>query len=191
MAGMIPYVHNVYRNRLFKFKGFLLTLYLRAHGCKVGKGLRANQWPVFRAVPDGNIEIGNYVSLGTNIVLQPLGKGRIILDDHSKLIHDVYIAASERIYIGKHSGIAERCSIRDTEHGIRRDTPMYSQEVITHPVHIGSDVQISLGSSVLAGSHIEDGVIIGAGCIITRNVRTVPYGIYFGNPPRMIGKRPK
>jgi len=187
---MLIRLHIIWKNNLYKFKGFLLKLYLLIHGCKVGKGLRVVQFPHFRAVPNHNIILGDHVSIGTNIVFQPLGKGRIILEDHVKLIHDVFISAAEEVCIGNHTGIAERCSIRDTEHSITVGKPMYMQPLVSHPIRIGSDVQLSVGCTVLAGSRIADGALIGVGCIVTRNLRTVENGIYLGNPPKLIGKRP-
>ena len=40
-----------------RFRGMCLTLLLRSMGCKVGKGLRAAGWPVFRLYPSGNSTI--------------------------------------------------------------------------------------------------------------------------------------
>lgn len=187
--NLIARIHSAYKNKLYRLKGILLTIYLRAHGCKVGRGLRVIEFPRFRAVPAANIRIGNKVSIGSGIVLQILPEGLLVLDDHSKLIHDVFILSARSVYIGKHSGIAERCSIRDTEHGSRAGIPMYEQPLQSQEIHIGNDVQISLGTAVLAGSTIADGVLIGANSIVTRNLRTVENGIYLGNPLRLIGKR--
>jgi acetyltransferase-like isoleucine patch superfamily enzyme len=187
--NLVSRLHIIWKNNLYKFKGILLKIYLKAHGCEVGKGLRVIAFPQFRTVPVGNIRIGNHVSLGSNIVLQVFPDGNLVLDDHCKLVHDVFILSAKSVYIGKHSGIAERCSIRDTEHGAKAGIPMYEQALHSQEVHIGHDVQISLGSAVLAGAKIADGVVIGAGSIITRNLQTVENGIYFGNPPRLISKR--
>lgn len=47
-----------------------------------------------------------------------------------------------------------------------------------------SDVWVSANSIVLSGRHLAVGTVIGAGSVVTRD--TEPYGIYIGNPARLI-----
>jgi len=52
---------------------------------------------------------------------------------------------------------------------------------------IGNDVWIGKGVTLLDGSKIEDGVIVGANSLVTRNLP--PFTICGGNPARVIRKR--
>jgi acetyltransferase-like isoleucine patch superfamily enzyme len=50
---------------------------------------------------------------------------------------------------------------------------------------IGNDVWIGVKVVVLPGIHIADGCVVGAGSIVTKSL-TEPYGIYAGNPAKLI-----
>lgn len=52
---------------------------------------------------------------------------------------------------------------------------------------IGNDVWIGDNVMILSGIEINDGCVLGAGTIVTKN--TEPYGIYVGIPARKIGQR--
>ncbi len=54
-------------------------------------------------------------------------------------------------------------------------------------VIIGNDVWIGHAAIILSGVTIEDGAMIGAGAVVTKNVPA--YGIVAGNPARLIQKR--
>lgn len=55
------------------------------------------------------------------------------------------------------------------------------------PITIGNDVWIGQGAVIFQGSTIADGCIIGAYCVVKGT--TDPYGIYVGNPKRVIDYR--
>jgi acyl carrier protein len=52
---------------------------------------------------------------------------------------------------------------------------------------IGSDVWIAGNAVVLSGVTIGDGAVVGAGSVVIDDVP--PYGIVFGNPARLFGRR--
>ncbi|NBP17804.1 MAG: antibiotic acetyltransferase [Actinobacteria bacterium] len=49
---------------------------------------------------------------------------------------------------------------------------------------LGSDVWVSANATILSGLRLAHGTVIGAGSVLTRD--TEPYGIYVGNPARLI-----
>lgn len=51
-------------------------------------------------------------------------------------------------------------------------------------ITIGNDVWIGYGAMILPGANIPDGAVIGANSIITKELE--PYGIYVGNPAKLI-----
>ena len=61
-------------------------------------------------------------------------------------------------------------------------TPGYKGDTV-----IGNDVWIGAGCCILAGVNIEDGAVIGAGSVVTKDVDG--YSIYAGVPARKIGER--
>ena len=52
---------------------------------------------------------------------------------------------------------------------------------------IGNDVWIGSNSIILSGIKIDNGCVIGAGSVVTKDC--YPYGIYAGNPAKRIGDR--
>jgi acetyltransferase-like isoleucine patch superfamily enzyme len=52
------------------------------------------------------------------------------------------------------------------------------------PIHIGNDVWLGAGVSVLAGAIIEDGAVIGAGSVVIGRVPA--YHVFGGVPAREI-----
>ncbi len=55
------------------------------------------------------------------------------------------------------------------------------------PVVIGSDVWFGIGATVLAGVHIEDGAVIGAHALVTKDVPA--NAIVMGIPGKVVGYR--
>lgn len=55
-------------------------------------------------------------------------------------------------------------------------------------IKIGNDVWVGHGCTILSGSRISDGVIVGAGSVLPAHVYP-PYSIVVGNPAKVVGYR--
>jgi acetyltransferase-like isoleucine patch superfamily enzyme len=53
-------------------------------------------------------------------------------------------------------------------------------------IEIGSDVWIGAHSKVMSGAKIADGVVLGTGTIVTSSQELEPFGIYVGQPARLV-----
>lgn len=177
------------RQRYYLSRGWLVKIYLILHGCKVGKKLKCRGWPYFRTIPYKNIFIGDYVTIGKNVTLEIFGVGKIILDDYVLLSESVLISSHTSVTLGKWSGAGEFTSVRDADHGSAADINIRKQRNISIPVKIGNDVQISRGCTILKGSIIEDGAIIGANTTVWKGIKIDKNGIYFGTPAKLISDR--
>lgn len=96
------------------------------------------------------------------------------------------------IHIGPWCNITARCRIYTHDHIHSGRQPLLAVEeqygVLWQDKYIGSDVIINDGAIVLYQvTHIPDGVIIGAGSVLTKNPG--PYEIWAGVPARRIGQR--
>jgi len=96
------------------------------------------------------------------------------------------------IRIGPWCNIAARSRIYTHDHIILGKKPVLAMEeeygVVWQDKYIGADVWIADGALVLYQvTHIPDGVVIGAGSVLTKNPG--PYEIWAGNPARKIGER--
>ena len=71
--------------------------------------------------------------------------------------------------------------------GWQQDAPDNSQLPIKGDTIIGNDVWIGQNVTILPGVHVGDGVIIGLNSTVASDLE--PYGVYVGNPARLIRKR--
>lgn len=85
--------------------------------------------------------------------------------------------------------MAPECVILTRNHAFdRTDIPMGEQGVQQEkPVIIGNDVWLGQRVIILPGVHIGNGVIVGAGAVVTKDVPD--YAVVAGNPARIIKYR--
>ena len=170
-------------------KKLALKLYLAAHGAKVGSGLKCKQWPILRAIPFGNIILGNHVTIGYGVTLDIPAGGYLEIGHYVNLTHNVTVSATASVSIGEFCQIAENVSIRDGEHGSALGREIVYQDNVTKPVFIGRDVWVGANSVILKGVTVPDGAIIGANSMVIWKNSLEANGIYAGNPVKMIGRR--
>jgi len=114
------------------------------------------------------IEIGAGAHVGARCFLWAGDhEGRIVLGEHALLGPEVFITASDYQF----------------EPGaLIVDQPRNGRDVI-----IGRDVWLGARVIVVAGVHIDDGCVVGAGSVVTRSLPA--NAIAVGNPARVIGSR--
>ena len=71
--------------------------------------------------------------------------------------------------------------------GWDQDTPAKSQMPLKGDTVIGNDVWLGQNVTVLPGVHVGDGVIVGLNSTVASDLEA--YGVYAGNPARLIRKR--
>jgi acetyltransferase-like isoleucine patch superfamily enzyme len=189
VANILVYLESAYKNNLYKIKGVLFKVYLVLHGCKVGKNLRCHKFPILRIIPEKNIEIGNYVTIGNNITIEIQRGGILCIGNKVKLTQNILISVGSEIMIGDYTLIGENVSIRDGDHNSSLGNPIIFQLSSYQPVIIGKDVWIGAGCYILKGSKIPEGVIIGANSVVLKNVLLEKNNIYAGSPIKKIGTR--
>jgi acetyltransferase-like isoleucine patch superfamily enzyme len=104
-------------------------------------------------------------------------------------IHDFcYIDAIGGITIGDDVRIAHNCSVITGQH--KYDVPdktIIDSGYTTAAVSIGNDVWVGTGAVILQGVTINDGAVIGANAVVTRDVPA--YTVAAGNPAAVIKNR--
>lgn len=91
------------------------------------------------------------------------------------------------ITIGNDVLIGPKTIIWSRDHGTRKDEKINLQVHTDSPIWIGNDVWIGAGSIILKGVKVNDGAIIAAGSIVTKDVPS--FSIVAGNPAKVIRKR--
>ena len=98
-------------------------------------------------------------------------------------------AGGGRITIGDNCSISQHISIIASNHGFKKGKLIKEQKWIADNnfVYIGNDVWIGANSVILPGVTIHDGAVVGAGCVVTKDVPA--NAIVVGNPARIIKYR--
>jgi acetyltransferase-like isoleucine patch superfamily enzyme len=106
--------------------------------------------------------------------------GRIVLGDHVFLNQGANVFAASAVHIGDHTRLADLATVYDSDfHEIDEGAG-----VRVAPVHIGRNVWIGRGATVLPGCSIGDHSVIAAGAVVTGDVpaRSLAAGV----PARVI-----
>ena len=140
--------------------------------------------------------LGNWTSVGARTLITETHVG-----DYSYLMNDCEVIYSE---IGKFCSVASHVRMNPPNHPIWRAASHHftyrsqfyefgedEEEIFqwrrSKGVVVGHDVWIGHGAILLPGVRVGTGAVIGAGSVVTKEVR--PYTIVAGNPARVIRRR--
>ncbi|MFZ4798391.1 MAG: acyltransferase [Bacteroidia bacterium] len=143
------------------------------------------------------IKIGHSSSIGSFSVIA-------VADEQSErnscsfleIGHDTYIGESNNIRaaggvikIGNNCLISQHISIVASNHGINKDNLIQKQSWSrnNNSIYICDDVWIGANSVILPGVTIGEGVVVGAGSVVTKDIP--PYAIVVGNPAKVLKYR--
>jgi len=171
-------------------RGFLNWVRVRLASLRLGrtgKNLVIGRNVEFLRFPK-NIDLGENVVINDGCRICPTNNGaRIEIGDWTSLNYNCLVFAASLIKIGRDCMIAPYAYLVDSNHGIKKGTPMRAQQMTAKPIIIGNDVWIGAGARVLAGVTIGDGAIVAAGAVVTKDVP--PYAIVGGVPAKFIRAR--
>ncbi len=132
----------------------------------------------------GDIEVGNNVIIDKNSQFF----GDIKIEDYTVLNKNVELIGN--IKIGKYCSIARNVLFQGINHDMDKASTNvpFLREILKRepdtisngPIIVGDDVWIGTRAIILSGVEIGSGAIIGAGSIVTKNVK--PYSITAGVP---------
>ena len=122
----------------------------------------------------GNIELHNYIHIGAYCGLHASQDGKIVFEDFSGISSNVNIYASSDAFD------CEFCTAR-------LGLPEECIHSICTEVRLGKYSQIGVGSTVIPGGSLGEGVAVGAMSLVNRHLES--WGIYFGIPCRFHKKR--
>ncbi len=130
-------------------------------------------------------KIGENVYLADKVVIK--NAQNLNIGDNCSIHEFSYLDAAGDIIIGDNVSIAHNCSLISFEHTWSdKDTPIKYNKTRNMKITIGNDVWIGCGVRILAGSVIEDRVIVAAGAVVRGELES-GY-IYGGVPARKIKK---
>ena len=122
--------------------------------------------------PDVYLFSVSQMTVGNNVSIHPM----------------CYIDASGKVDIGDDVSIAHNCSILSFEHTFEEeDIPIKDQRVKMLPVKIENDIWLGAKATILGGTTIKSGCVIGAGSVVTKD--TEARSVYVGVPAKKIRER--
>jgi len=136
-----------------------------------------------------NIEIGDNVYVGHNVILKGYYHGQMVIGSGSWIGQQVFMHSAGGIFIGRDVGIGPGVKIITSVHaeeGI--DKPIMAGPLETAPVTIGDGADIGVGAILLPGVTVGKGAQIGAGAVVNRDVPD--YAVAAGVPARVLRMRP-
>jgi dTDP-4-amino-4,6-dideoxy-D-glucose acyltransferase len=136
----------------------------------IGNNVRIDDFCIISA-GEGGINIGNYVHIACYAHL--IGSGQIIIEDHAQISGKVSIYSSSDDFSG--------------DYLVGPTVPSEFTNVKSLTVHLKKYVVLGCNSVVLPGVTIGEGTAIGALSLVSRSLPE--YGIYGGNPLRLIKER--
>lgn len=169
-SRIINKIKRVFRNRVFfertgQRAQLLGDLVLINTNLRIGRNVTI--YPYVQLFGDGVIEIGDNVSIGTGTI--------------------IYASKAGGVKIGANSMIAGQCYIIDTNHGIEAAKLIRNQSNTSSAIEIGEDCWLGANVTVLKGSTIHSGAVIGAKALVNGDIPA--YSINVGIPAKTIKYR--
>lgn len=172
---------------LIKFKSVILINYFRIFGIKCGNKTIMNKKPIIVGYLN-KIEIGNRCTFHERIRIVVNKQGKLNIGNNTLISSNVNINAGvEKISIGSNVMIAANTYIINNDHDVFDNLSVRNSGHISKCITINDNVWIGANCVILKGVNIGEGAIIGAGSIVTKDIK--PYSINFGVPCRFIKYR--
>lgn len=135
-----------------------------------------------------HIVVGEYTRFGICTRVDAGFDGYVRIGKNVLIDDSCFLTAQKSITIGDNVMIAAHSFITDFNHAFAsKRTPIHLQGFERSPVIIEDDVWIGTHVCILKGVTIGHGAVIGAGSVVTRNVKS--YEIVAGNPAKHIRYR--
>lgn len=137
------------------------------------------------------IEIEDHVYIDSFVRIRPVGgDGAIRIGKNSFINAGTVIFSGNGVDIDEWVLIAPNCTLTPTNHAFEsRDTTIRHQGFLPSKggIKIERDVWVGANCTLLDGTILREGCIIGAGSVVRGEVEA--YSIHAGNPLRKIGMR--
>lgn len=136
---------------------------------------------------------GSTVCRGTVLAFgdPALGHGRIEVGAGTWIgqYNNLRACADADIVVGAGCLVSQFCTLVTSNHGTRRGTPIREQSSDTQRlgVTLGDDVWLGAGVTVLPGTHLGRGAVVGANSVVTASVPADE--IWVGSPARLHSPR--
>jgi virginiamycin A acetyltransferase len=143
------------------------------------------------SVRGSKIIIEKGVVIDSFVKIKPVGgMGDVLIGEGSYINSGVVIFSGNGVQIGKNVLIAPACVLVPVNHEYReKDKMIVAQGFMPSRggIRIEDDVWIGANCTILDGTVIHQGAVIGANSLVSGELE--PYCFYAGNPLKQIGRR--
>jgi acetyltransferase-like isoleucine patch superfamily enzyme len=161
---------------------------LRMRGYRVASGTHIHPTAEFFQTRKYAIHIATGTDIRRYTRLNAGFAGNIRIGRNVLLDQGTVLMAQHAITIGNDVLIAAYCFIVDFNHAFTdKNKRIIKQGYVAAPIVIEDDVWIGAHVMILPGVHIGKGAVVGAGSVVTKNVKA--YQVVAGNPAKVIKKR--
>ena len=192
----------------------LAFLRLKLFSLQISFGIKGG--PLMRFICDGSIHCGGPVSVGKDVSIVVQKGGRLVFDGNNyisdrclisvpsncyiKIARDVSLQTDSQLLgsidIGKHCVLGPSLYINSGSHSFAsRELPIHLQDELvpfdasSQPVFLSDDCWIGQNVTILKGSNLPEGTVVGAKSLLTSSCDFPPYSIVVGVPARPISRR--
>jgi acetyltransferase-like isoleucine patch superfamily enzyme len=138
------------------------------------------------AIIRGNVKIGDFVLIDTNVEVRNHTNELSTIGNHSSFNRNTVLRGKYKI--GNYVAVGPNCSIMGFNHRFDNTTELISKQGRTvKGIIIEDNVWIGANSVILDGVTIGEGCVIGGGSVITKSIP--PFSIAVGNPCKVIKNR--
>lgn len=135
------------------------------------------------------ISLGSNIYVGHYAILKGYHDSEMQIGDNTWIGQQCMFHSGGGLVIGSNVGIGPGVQILTTEHvDPSRDMPLVSAPVTRGKVLLEDDCNIGWGAIILPGVTIGRGALVGAGAVVTRDVKA--YSVTAGVPARLLRDRP-
>lgn len=164
------------------------VLYVITYYVLYGRKFSRLGFPSFIS-PFSRVKDESKVNVGNGFYFRAFGQisGSLVAGENVRF--GIGCSVFGKVEIGDNVMIAPGVVLAGGNHGIAREAGhmMFQACPQSLGIRIRDDVWLGANTTVLDGVSIGQGCIIGAGSVVTRD--TEPYGVYAGNPARLIRYR--
>ncbi len=133
------------------------------------------------------MQAGSHLYIGERVTIGGGGamghNSTLVIGDATSIFSETYVNLSEAVRIGSGTALSGRVTV--LTHGCWQPV-LKGYPSSFAPVHIGNEVMVYLGSTVLPGCHIGNGALIGANSLVNRSIPDHCHAA--GNPVKIIRK---
>lgn len=143
--------------------------FVKNNNVKVGENFKLADYTTYIIHPTSHINIGNQVDMRNFINITTGKNAEINIGNKVFLNNYCSINCLERIDIGENTLFGENVKLYDHNHKYN-DDQVFHHKFTTAPISIGKNCWLGSNVVLLKGVSIGDNVIIGAGCVIHKDI---------------------